>query len=516
MSVFDRLLVSSASTPVDAASEAVNGLLRDVWGIVPPPAGGPSAPRQQGDLDNRGATFPGASKPASVPVSSKKMNGASRWRLKSKVVRLLRPADGSKGPGVCGCGYAGTIFKTEEIDSPDGTKVKKRYTDRTLETVRLHRRESGASVSNVMRCDSPWLCPTCGPGRAIARQERILDVIEATEAQGGSVAFVTLTVRHNLSSRLADVKRLVSEASRKARQGNPWKNIVKAGEILGVVQGVEVLHNRRSGWHYHAHLIVPGLGSPKEVEAAARRFVARYLKKVAVLGGEALIEGQDVELVWDDEKVSHYAGKGSAAWEVAGGLKEARAVESRTPWDLVTLAAAGDIEADSLFREYADCMPGTRSCVVSSSLAAKLGLSPCADEDKPIEEEEEGEQRFDELDGLVGELKSSVWRTVVSRGLAWQVLDAVEKSWPWLEVQRLADILSDPDRYDKEGQRRVHAPSAMTIAATAAGLVWSVKGGPPAAIAEAMDREKRWATSHGIDYKPPRMRDVLEQFTAMR
>jgi len=439
------------------------------------------------------------------------MNGASRWRLKSKVVRLLRPADGSKGPGVCGCGYAGTIFKSKEIVSPDGTKVKKRYTDRTLETVRLHCRESGASVSNVMRCDSPWLCPTCGPGRALARQERILDVIEGAEALGGSVAFVTLTVRHNLASRLADVKRLVSDASRKARQGNAWIDIRDAGEILGVVQGVEVLHNRRSGWHYHAHLIIPGLGSPVSVEKAAKAFVNRYLEKVAALGGEALIEGQDVELVWDDEKVSHYAGKGSAAWEVAGGLKEARAVESRTPWDLVTLAAAGDIEADALFREYADCMPGTRSCVVSSALAAKLGVLPSNDD-----ENKDGEQRFDELEGLVGELKSSVWRTIVSRGLAWQVLDAVEKSWPWLEVQRLADILSDPDRYDKEGQRRVHAPSAMTVAGTAAGLVWSVKGGPPAAIAEAMDREKRWATAQGIDYRPPRMRDVLEQFTAMR
>lgn len=529
MSISERLF--SASAPVfsdpslTAQQAALDAIAREMASLST--GGSPRAPaasqavlqgHQAAQLDNRGATFPPRftdDLKNHAADEREGQRGASRWRLKSKIQRLLRQDDG-RGPAVCGCGYAGVIWKSRTTCGSDGEEIKTRVVDRELETVRLHRRESGAGVSNVIRCDSPWLCPTCGPGRALRRRERLLEVIEATEARGGSVAFVTLTVRHNLSTRLADAKRLVSEASRTARQGREWVRIRDEGGILGVVQGVEVLHSRATGWHYHAHLIVPGLGSPQAVEKAAREFVDRYLERVVALGGSAQIEGQDVELVWDDDKIARYAGKGSAAWEVAGGLKAARSAVSRTPWDLVTLSAGGDGEAEGLFREYAACMPGTRSCVVSPALATKLGLNADDDADQPDEgaEEQDKEQRFDDRDSFVGELKSSVWRTLMTRGTVWKVLDAVEKAWPWVEIEALAEKLSRP--YEIHRPCRDHAPSPWSVAARAQGLVYLVKGGPSAAITAAIEEEARWATKQGMTFKPPRMRAVIEWFNESR
>lgn len=347
---------------------------------------------------------------------AKPPQGASRWRLKAKVARLLRPEDGSRGPAVCGCGAAG--FE--------------------VEAVRVHLRDSGAGASGVYRCDSPWLCPTCAPARAKDRQARVAEVIEAAMAAEGSCAFVTLTIRHDLSLRLAKAKSILSTASRKARQGRRWVAIKEQGGILGVVQGVEVLHSKHHGWHYHAHLIIPGTEGDSALLEAARALVDRYIEEVRAQGASALLEGQDVQIVRDGE-AAEYASKGSASWEVAGGAKAARSTASRTPWDLVTLAALGDEDARALFAEYAQVMPGTRSCVVSAALAKALDLPEDADDDEP------GEQQLEEHDQVVGEVAAPIWNRLLLRGHVAQIFRSVEAGDEWPAILEVAKRLGAED-----------------------------------------------------------------------
>lgn len=427
-------------------------------------------------LDNGGATFPPPSqdeldRPAPVE------RGGSRWKLKADIRRLLRPADGSRGPGVCGCGAPGY-----EVDA-----------------VTLHRRESGAGVSGVYRCDSPWLCPTCSEGKSIERKKRLVDVIDATHALGGSVAFVTLTIRHDLTLALADAKRIVRDASRTARQGAPWLRIKEAGGILGVVPGVEALHSIRTGWHFHLHLLVPGLGSPKEVLEAAHRLVARYIEKVRGLGADALLEGQDVQLVRDGE-AAEYAAKGSAAWEVAGGLKAARSAVSRTPWDLARLAAAGDPEGMRLWQEYAETMPGTRSCVVSASLAKALGIEAADDEEEP------GEEQLTERDSAIGTLPADIWRRVWMRGVAWRVLDAVESNETWPTIDALARRLGAADPPPPKPREFVSPEQiARTGRAMAEAHGWTVGEG----IRRELEERRRSAEARGHELIPPPLGTIL-------
>lgn len=363
-------------------------------------------------LDNGGATFP-----LKVQEEAWKPRNAPRWRLKAQVVGLLRPEDGSRGPAVCGCGRPG----------------------HEVEQVTLHRRESGAGgVGGVYRCDSPWLCPTCAPARAKRRKERLEQVIAATEALGGDCAFVTLTLKHDLRLRLADAKRVLSAASRAARQGREWIRIKTAGGIIGIVQGVEALHSTRTGWHFHAHLIVSSSKTGDELLDAVEEFVSRYIEEVQKRGLDAKKVGQKAEIVWS-ENASDYASKGSAAWEVAGGLKDARSAVSRTPWQLAQLADAGDEAAKALFLEYAEAMPGTRSCVVSPALAEALELSTDDDEDAPGED-----QDLSESGEVLGTVSSAIWGRIISRRKAHEVFASIEAGDPWLRVSDLVQRLGQP------------------------------------------------------------------------
>lgn len=418
-------------TPVfDSAADVFDNFFGSVESPVSTPNGG--------GLDNRGATFPPSSsllsKSLELPSTDLKKSTSARWKLKHEVVGVLRkhPKQDDTNYAVCGCGYASTVRDSNgEID--------------TVKQINLYRIDKKVSVSGTLRCNSPWLCPSCAPARAEERKKNIFEVIDRTSAMGGVTAFVTLTVRHKKNQSLEELKSILSNASRKARQGRAWDKIKEKGKILGVVQGVEVLHNVNTGWHYHCHLAVPCLSSKSEAFEAMEDFVSRYLIMVEKENGEALKRGQDIQLVDDseDNKVSHYISKGSASWEIAGSLKDARDRKSRTPWDLVKLAHAGDINAEKLFVEYAENIVGTRSCVISPSLAKALHMKVISDDG--------GDINYDEHEPVVTILSDN-WRKMMNYGIAWQVINSVEQGYSSLQCQNIiTDILEVID--EKEYQK---------------------------------------------------------------
>lgn len=418
---------------------------------VPVAPQGAFARPQAAQLANRGATFPDEVKPRREAelhsTEDLRKSISARWRLKNTVARILKEnpkGEDGRSYAVCGCGYAA------KMKNEDGDLV-------SLPSVRILRRDEGEKpyVSGSMRCESPWLCPTCGPKKAQDRQEKLKEVIERTDALGGTSAFVTLTISHKRSDRLKELKKVLSEASRKARQGRKWKDLQELGGVLGVVQCVEVLHSLRTGWHYHAHLLVPCEGDPKAVGQAMRNFVARFMREVRKLGGKAEKIGQDIQIIRMDDKsvdqVAFYASKGSAAWEIAGGLKEARDRASRNPWDLVQLANAGDEGAKALFVEYAEAIVGTRSGVVSAALAKKLCMEPSKDDDDAatMVDEEDDDHDHD----ISVEILTESWRKLMSYGVAWKVLEAAEHGDEPQVEGVIFDLLEEID--GREYQRQI-------------------------------------------------------------
>jgi hypothetical protein len=266
--------------------------------------------------------------------------------------------------------------------------------------------------------------------KAKERAERVRGVADAAYARGGQLSLVVLTVSHKSGTSLAEVKSLVQTSSRRARQGAPWTRICERYGVLGVVVGQEVTLSRVNGWHYHQHLSVVMDGRPGESEAAAcarakaagKAISERYKAAIRKAGGTiSNRHGTYVRVAKHTVDAADYTAKGSLAWEIAGGPNkdETRAKDSLTPWDVAELASSGDGWARHRWREYMEVMPGTRSCVVSAALAAKLGITP-ADDD-------EGDDVVQDNDEIAGHVPSDTWRRWMRHGLASTFLARVER-----------------------------------------------------------------------------------------
>lgn len=377
-------------------------------------------------------------------------------------------------------------------------------------------------VRGVFFCDSPWLCPSCAPRRAAERAERVNRVFDAAEAQGGHLLFITLTVRHSRRQPLAEVKRMVSTACRKARQGAPWAKAVKKHGIMGALVSPEVTWSRVNGWHYHIHMGVVLKGKPEnkgDVEAteadaseAGEWLVARYRDYIEKEGGTALRKAQDVTLIWRRDDAADYLAKGTAGWEVAsaGATKQAKTGKKRigmTPWDLAARAALGDRSAAALFREYAATMPGARSCVVTKSLADNLGLKPEDDADAPGVDEKKVEET------VVGSLEPPRWHRLLRRGHAADVLKAVSDGRDWASIEGfIKRVLGEIDIevVKPTPAVREHSPPAWLLASKASAEAHLHRNRKGAALQAVLEQERRYAQERGLLFLPPDLRDVFQ------
>jgi hypothetical protein len=302
----------------------------DAWSSTPSSASNGAG---GADLENGGAGFPrpeGDGLPdIAPPVDLSRASG--RYRLRDSIAAMLRPPfdllsdePAKRGPAVCGCGRPGF----------------------NAEAVTIHRRDERVSVGGVYRCDSAWLCPVCAPRKTLQRQEAVQGVVESLLCRGGRAAMVTLTVRHNGNDGLARLREIVQSASRAARQGRAWKQIVDRARIVGVLSGPEVtLSKAGRGWHFHIHLLLLfDCDRSDVVRETAEQLVDRYREAIRRRGGSSSRSAQDIEVISVDDcdgaaRAAEYVAK-SAAWEVTGGTKKEGA--GWQIWEVAALAAGGD------------------------------------------------------------------------------------------------------------------------------------------------------------------------------
>lgn len=381
-----------------------------------PRVSGASGPAREAGLDNRGATL--TPPPPSTEGDGFLSTTSKRFELRHGIGRMLRDPDTGKGPAVCGCGRSG----------------------HDAEAVTITRRESGAvGVGGVFRCDSAWLCPSCAPRQTLDRQARVKDAVSALYQQEGTAVMVTLTVQHRAGDRLADLKRIVQTAGRKARQGAPWARMQRRAGVIGVLVAPEVTHGRH-GWHFHLHLLVLCLAQSNSTAAdAGELLVRRYMQYVEAEGASAQRLGQDVQVATSPENAAEYVAKG-LAWELAGRSgKVSRSAKGRAPFEIAASAMTGQPRDYALWREYAEAMAGTRSCVITAAMAERLGIEPADDS-----AQDDGEQEL-AADGVeVGILSPGTWNGLMRLGQAAALIRKVETDQPWPEVAAWARRTANP------------------------------------------------------------------------
>ncbi len=422
----------------------------------------------------------------------RKLSRRERTALRDTAAYILQPEHG-RGRAVCACGHLG----------------------KGSETVALILRKDGtAGTLGTLRCGSPWLCADCAPLKAQQRLERLQKLADALVAVNGKMASITVTVSHGRESSLMNVKNAIETASRSARQGEPWNRQKKLHAVIGVLSAPEVTYSYTNGWHFHIHhsFLTENSGNP---EALGHWFVQRYLRYLEKAGFIADLRSQEVSLIRDPRSYIRYLrkGVGRITNDVWSGQKNAtRQGKHLYPFDILQ-RASGSEPMKRLWREYAAVMPGTRSCVITRSIAIRLDIRP----DDDCVKVEHG--------CIAGNLPASIWATLVNRKKTNVILSLLEDRGveAWQQINSLAHALGakaalNVELKDELPEEQIpinqfeYRPSAAQIAGLALHLKWHLSGKERngEAIKVALDRERGHAVASGLTFFPPNIKDVLE------
>lgn len=283
-----------------------------------------------------------------------------------------------------------------------------------------------ASLNGTFLCDSPWLCPLCGPRLARERADILAPQLEDLVERGWSAHLGTMTAQHTRETPLCIAITLLSKAWAYLKNGKAWNEKVKKCKGLEYVRGYDLTWTETGGWHLHFHIVVligPGdrgfIGplrewevkkSRKDGEETAKWILDRWMKAVEACGGKVSRRGLDMQPAGSAAAAAAYATtiagvgkhtdedweekdgepkrltkKGFATMAEATGAaaKRGRRKGSRTAADLREDALNGDAHAEALYIEYAKATRGLQAVMVSRGLT----LNPEAEE-KGEEEEE--------------------------------------------------------------------------------------------------------------------------------
>lgn len=329
-------------------------------------------------------------------------------------------------------------------------------------------------IQGVKRCASPWACPCCAPAIGERRALELDAAMAEWMRQGGSLLFLTATLSHELGDDLGSLLEALQRAwSRTWRFESPRFGTGKKtmGMLMnsdrlrpswygGQARAVEVTHGK-AGWHPHVHaaIFVEAGSDPAEVEVDLSRLSDRWAASVAGTGystrvtpvrdrvtGELVVPGWDVRPITDAGATANYLTKVQGGWgaglELARlDLKTARAQSSLKPFDLLTRAIAGEVQAERLWWTYERATQGRRRIVVSPGLMGRCKV-------EVLEDEEILERGI--LDGptvVEARVPARHWRALWKRGEAADLVAAVAAAgrgepltdavwrWPWKWLQ---------------------------------------------------------------------------------
>jgi hypothetical protein len=220
-------------------------------------------------------------------------------------------------------------------------------------------------------------CPVCGPAAAEREAADIALAVTGHYANGGSVAFVTLTLRHVLAQPLLVLLAALGKAWATSRTSKATRGLW--GSLTdGYIRKLEVTFGR-NGWHPHLHLLVflkPGVTAA----AAAELFEAvfgQWAGRLVRLGlgrptRERGVTWEVLDLEAAQERVGSYVAKDAGRELASAGTKRGRRAVQRTPFELLSDAVDGDGVGALRYLEYEDAMRGLARVQWSDGLKGRL------------------------------------------------------------------------------------------------------------------------------------------------
>ncbi|OMC14936.1 protein rep [Mycobacterium sp. SP-6446] len=195
-------------------------------------------------------------------------------------------------------------------------------------------------------CHRAWLCPVCGDRVAREQYRRVTKTLTAWTAQGGSVAFLTLTQSHSAEDELDILWDRLEDGWDTMLRGSGWRADQKSFGLRGYVRLTEVVQHPDNGWnvHFHVNLLFDEELDHQRLCQLKDRLTARFVRGIRAAGGQASFAGQDLHPMEpnSENRLAGYCVKGTTVGQSEG---------SKTPMGILTsLKETG--EGVGLWKEF--------------------------------------------------------------------------------------------------------------------------------------------------------------------
>lgn len=272
-------------------------------------------------------------------------------------------------------------------------------------------------------CGDVWSCPLCAQKISEHRGEEIKRAVESWEAQGGTVAMLTLTFPHYDGQYCAPLLDKFGKARILMKKRPSYQTLMKQIGLAGDINRTEVTYGA-NGWHIHCHTLLFLKGNVRLTSCALLPLWASACEAVG-LPSPSRAHGVKVSTPKEVAEYIAKQGKETSNWtiekEMTKGHIKRGGMEGMTPFDL--LRAYRDTKEEryaDLFREYSKAFRGKRQLVWSRGLRDLLALAPELTD-------EEAATSQDELDQLLHMIPLKVWEYVRKFNLRGQLLELANK-----------------------------------------------------------------------------------------
>lgn len=248
-------------------------------------------------------------------------------------------------------------------------------------------REGIAGFSGLSSCGSVWACPVCSVKVMARRALEIGTVVALAHAEGLSVGFLTLTMRHHKGQRLDTLWDALAKAWQVVTASKGWELNRAAYGVEGWVRVVEVTWGD-NGWHVHVHALVIGHFDQTGLDELAASMWGRWSRSLVRSGLDApLSKASDWQLVGGDlsgTALGEYLAKGVLGAGSIGAeltMTQGKVARSRYSthqvWELLDLfAATGDLDYRGKWQTWERGSKGRRQIGWSKGLRDRFLLDP--------------------------------------------------------------------------------------------------------------------------------------------
>lgn len=287
-----------------------------------------------------------------------------------------------------------------------------------------------AGIRGLSACGSVWACPRCAARIASGRADELRTAFTAANELGAVPMMMTRTAGHALDWTLSEAWSAVLDCWRRMTATRAWKSFRAGAGVVGVIRATEVVLSPRAGWHVHLHAIFlvkdTRAALIAEVGHVSDGLIDLWASVAADRGLMVDPRGQGFQIARDPDALGAYvtkAGIWDLAAEAAMGATKTGHGASRSPFELLADAVAGDRAAARSWSEFEEASKGRSALSWGRGLRALLGIKATTDDDLAAASGDGHE---------VARLSPATWADIESDpDLLVALLRGVEAGHPW-------------------------------------------------------------------------------------